>query len=207
MKYGILLDNGHGTRRHTAGKHSPDRSLYEGEWAREIVSRLHSELCKLGFDARIIVPEESDIALRTRVARANRIMKENPGRRWLYVSVHINAAGNGDKWYDASGVSVYVSNGASQESRELAQTFYGIAEKLGLKGNRSVPKERYWRANFTVITETKMPAILTENMFQDNREDCEWLKSEKGKDTIVSLHVAALCQHCCIPYVLKIAKR
>lgn len=205
--YGIIWDNGHGTRKHTAGKHSPDKSLYEGEWAREIVSRLHSAVSELGIPSIILVPEDSDIALRTRVNRANKIMKDNPDTQWLYVSVHINAAGRGDKWYKASGWCVYVSNGASEESKKLARTVYDIADEFGLKGNRSVPQERYWQANFTVLTETNMPAILTENLFQDNEKECEWLKSEEGKETIVSLHLAAICEYCGIPCAYVVEKK
>ena len=36
---------------------------------------------------------------------------------------------------------------------------------------------------------TKCPAVLTENLFQDNREDVAYLLSETGKKTIIGLHV------------------
>lgn len=200
---GLILDGGHGTRKYTKGKHSPDRSLYEGEWAREIVSRLSVDLKAIGFDVRILVPEDNDIRLSERVRRANKIMSENPDKKWYYISIHCNAAGSQGMWMDARGWCVYVSNGASAESRELAQTMYQVANEYGLRGNRSVPKERYWQANFTVITDTWMPAILTENMFQDNRQDCEFLKSEKGKQTILNLHTIGICRFFGIPHSVR----
>ena len=39
---------------------------------------------------------------------------------------------------------------------------------------------------------TPCPAVLTENMFQDNKSDVEFLKSEEGKEKIVSLHFNAI---------------
>ena len=40
-----------------------------------------------------------------------------------------------------------------------------------------------------------MPAVLTENLFQDNKEDVEWLLTERGKQTIVDLHVEVIKQY------------
>ena len=36
------------------------------------------------------------------------------------------------------------------------------------------------------------PAVLTENLFQDNREDVAILQSEEGRQRIVELHVEAI---------------
>lgn len=34
-----------------------------------------------------------------------------------------------------------------------------------------------------------MPAVLTENFFQDNKLDVEYLESEQGKKDIVDIHI------------------
>ena len=39
------------------------------------------------------------------------------------------------------------------------------------------------RANYAVLRETKMPAILTENLFIDNSSDVAKLKSEQFRET------------------------
>ncbi len=44
-------------------------------------------------------------------------------------------------------------------------------------------------AHFYILKHTKCPAVLTENLFQDNREDVAYLLSETGKKTIIGLHV------------------
>ena len=193
MKKVILLDNGHG--KNTAGKHSPDKRLYEWSWNREVAKMIHKELKSQGYDVRFVVEEDIDISLRERARRVNAVCAQYGASNVVLVSVHINAAGGDGKWHDARGFSVWIAKKASENSKKLAKLLYDGAEKHGLKGNRWVPKERYWTANFTMVASTNCPAVLTENMFQDNKEDCEWLLSDEGKKTIVDLHVEALKEY------------
>ena len=186
----VLIDNGHGVN--TPGKCSPDKKLYEWKWTREVAAMLEKKLKALGIDARRIVTEDNDIRLGERCRRVNTVCSKYGVANVLLVSIHINAAGKDGKWHDASGWSGWVSKKASTKSKRFAQLLYAEAEKRNLKGNRWVPAERYWQANYTIITDTWCPAVLTENMFQDNREDAAWLLTEKGKQTIVDLHVVAI---------------
>lgn len=197
---GLLLDGGHGLEQYTPGKRSPDGTLIEGRWNREMVARLLPDLRAIGFDARCLVPEDEDIKLADRVARANAIMAREPDKAWFYLSVHINAA-SGPGWEPrASGFCAYAGTNASEVSRNFARAMVAAAHRFGLKGNRSVPKEGYWTAGFYVIRCTKMPAILTESLFMTNPKECEFLKSEKGKETLSFVHVEALCDFFRVPY-------
>lgn len=182
----ILIDNGHGID--TKGKHSPDGNLREYAWAREIASRLVAELRKEGLDAERVVTEENDISLSERCRRVNAVCNKVGSKNVLLISIHINAAGSDGKWHNASGWCGYVAPNASTNSKRLAQLLYGEAERLNLKGNRSVPSCKYWVGNFAIIRDTKCPAVLTENLFQDNKDDVDFLMSEKGKEAIVRLH-------------------
>lgn len=182
----ILIDNGHGSN--TVGKRSPDGSLREYAWARDIASRLVAELKKKGLDAERIVTEETDIPLSERCRRVNAICKRLGSQNVLLVSIHINAAA-GSGWHNARGWSGWVYTNASEKSKKLAQLLYAEAEKRNLKGNRSVPSCKYWTANFYIVKNTLCPAVLTENLFQDNREDVKYLLSEEGKAAIINLHV------------------
>ena len=214
---GILLDPGHGFHtcmKPSDGKHAPDKSLYEGDWNREIVARLVPELRAIGFDARILVDEDQDIGISDRAERANRIQAAEPGIYWIYLSIHINASPrkncDEDGWDDkASGFCAYCSRKGSKASRALAKTFVQLARSkdFGLAGNRSLPAEGYWQADFTVITKSKMPAVLTESLFMTNRKELAFLKSEHGKEIIVNLHTAALCKSFGVPYALKTSTR
>lgn len=185
----IIIDNGHG--RDTAGKRSPDGRLLEYAYAREIAVRLERELKARGYDAQRIVPEENDISLKERCNRANRIYAA-AGKKAILVSIHCNAAGADGKWHDARGWSAYVSRNASKKSKELACRLIDAAETQGLKVRRYSQNEPYWTQNLAICRDTNCPAVLTENLFQDNREDVDYLLSEKGKQTIVELHVQGI---------------
>ncbi|MDE6566123.1 MAG: N-acetylmuramoyl-L-alanine amidase [Lachnospiraceae bacterium] len=193
MAIKILIDNGHGSN--TPGKYSPDKSLLEYSYTREIATRVVDKLRELGYDAERITPETTDISLKERVRRINQWCAKLGSKNCVSVSIHCNAAGADGKWHNASGWSVFVSPNASANSKKLAQLLYAQAEKNGLKGNRSVPKEKYWVQSLAMCRDTKCPAVLTENMFQDNEDDVKLLLSEDGKQRIVDVHVNGIIDY------------
>lgn len=188
----VMLDNGHGAN--TKGKCSPDKSLFEYRWAREMVDLIIEQLSKLGIKAIKLVPEDIDVSLRERVKRANQIYKDS-NKRAILISVHCNAAGADGKWHNASGWSVFIAQNASSNSKRLAQSLYKEAKKQGLQGNRSVPKEEYWVQSLAICRDTNCPAILTENMFQDNKGDVAILLSDEGKKKIADVHVQGILNY------------
>lgn len=188
----ILIDAGHGVN--TPGKRSPDGRLREYAWAREIAKRLESALKMQGLDAERIVHEETDISIRERVRRVNTVCKAIGASNVLLVSIHINAAGNYG-WNSARGWSVWVAPNASSKSKNLARCLYEEADRAGYKGNRSVPASKFWVGNFGIIRDTMCPAVLTENLFQDNKEDVEILLSEQGKQDMVDIHLKGIKEY------------
>lgn len=189
----ILLDPPHG--KNTLGKCSPDKTLLEYKWGREVVAMIETALNKKGIKTHIITPENHDVPLSTRCQRVNNYCKRYGTSKCLLVSVHINAAGGDGKWHDARGFSAWVAKNASAKSKECASMFQIKAESLGLKGNRCVPSCKYWEANFYILKNTACPAVLTENLFQDNKEDCEFLKTKKAKELIADLHVDTIVDY------------
>lgn len=187
----ICLDNGHA--KSTPGKQSPDGQLKEYAYTREIVSLLADKLKRNGYKVFIVTPEvDKDISLKERCNRINKVYKEN-NKKAIAISIHCNAAGNGSKWMNAKGWQVYVSPNASSNSKKLAKLLYQEAKKANLQGNRSVPKEEYWVSNLAMCRDTNCPAVLTENLFQDNKEDVEFLLS--NKQTIVDIHYNAIINY------------
>ena len=53
-------------------------------------------------------------------------------------------------------------------------------------------------ANFYVLKNTICPAVLTENFFMTNKEECKLLLSKEGRDRIASAHVKAIENIYCI---------
>lgn len=197
----VLLDNGHG--KNTPGKRSPKlengKQLFEWSYVREIVDGIAKKLQEEGINYYLVHPEydeigsqSNDLIIRTTRANAYHNKAKKEGKTTVFISVHVNASGISNGWNKASGWTVHIANQCSDKSLKLAQLLYAEAEKLGLKGNRSVPKEHAWRNDFWVVRKTNMPAVLTENLFMDNKEEVEYLLSEEGKKTIINLHVEGI---------------
>lgn len=90
------------------------------------------------------------------------------------------------------------------KSDELATMLYEEAEQnfAGQKIRRdNSDGDPDWEENFYILVKTKCPAVLTENFFQDNKEDVDYLYSDKGKQAIIKTHVDAI-----IRYVQKYGK-
>lgn len=188
----IILDNGHG--RETAGKCSPDGRLLEYAYTREIVRGIAEKLWNKGLDASILVPEQKDISLKERVSRANKLYQE-AGSRAILISVHVNAAGQGDEWLSAKGWEAWTSVGDTKAD-ELASCLYEAAEKAGLKMRKDeTDGDPDKEGNLYILKHTICPAVLTENLFQDNKEDVDFLLSKKGKETIIDLHVKGILKY------------
>lgn len=184
----VLIDNGHGSN--TPGKCSPDGRLREYAYTREIAERLVMELRKNGIDAERIVKEEIDVPLAERCRRVN----EYKASEAILVSIHCNAAGNGSDWMSARGWEAWTSVGKTKADK-LATCLYEDAEHClpGMKMRKDMADGDPDReSQFYILRHTNCPAVLTENLFQDNREDVEFLLSEEGKRAIVSLHVWGL---------------
>lgn len=191
----VLIDNGHG--KDTVGKRSPDGRLREYAYAREIAKRVQCALCQeLGAGhVFLVTSEENDISLKERCQRANNLCKAHGASNALLVSIHNNAAGADGKWHAAHGWSAHISLNASEKSKTLARCLAQAAEQNGLKVRKTTPQQPYIVQNLAMCRDTLCPAVLTENLFQDNEEDVAFLLSEEGKAIITKVHVDGIMSY------------
>ena len=188
----ILIDPGHGID--TPGKRSPDGLFREYLWNRQVADLILEGLVSAGIDASLVVTETNDVSLRNRVNRVNTICNRLGASNVLLVSIHANAAGNGSAWMNAKGWSCYTTPGKTG-SDEFAECFYDAF-------SRAFPERRMRRdltdgdsdyeENFYILAKTKCRAVLLENFFYDNREECEWLQLRTTKERIANAIVAGL---------------
>jgi len=193
----ILIDNGHGIE--TPGKRSPDGKFLECQYNRIIANRVVSELVDCGYDAELLVPEETDIPLRERVRRVNDKCDIFGVADILLVSIHVNAAGSDGKWHKATGWCAYTTPGVTK-SDLLAMDLYEAARKnLPSKVIRQFngPQEPDFEENFYILKHTKCPAVLTENFFMDNQDDVGFLQSNAGMAAITMLHIEGIREYLC----------
>ena len=191
----ILLDNGHGID--TPGKRSPDGHFREYAYNRYLAFLIRERLLALGLDAQLVVPEREDISLKERCRRVNVICRQLGNDQVILLSIHVNAAGNGQNWLDARGWSCFTTRGKTKADA-LATCLYEAAKNHlpGMKirtdfsdGDPDIEKDFY------IIRHSSCPAVLTENLFMDNREDVAFLESEEGARAIVNLHVDGILQY------------
>lgn len=194
----ILIDNGHG--ENTPGKCSPDRRLREYKWAREFASALDRALTARGIDSMRIVTEENDVSISERVRRVNAWCNKLGKQNVLLISIHNNAAGGDGKWHTAWGWQVYCSKNASSNSKRFARLLTAEADKRGLVNPKSKQPEGFWTwswrsGDIGILKNTVCPAVLTENLFQDNEKEVDYLLSEKGRQELIAVHVAAILEY------------
>lgn len=166
-KWLIAIDAGHG--KYTFGKQSPNG---EKEWNfnNKVVQGIISELDKLPIIQYVRVDDQlgvNDRSLDDRVKIANRNKAD------LYISVHHNA--NSGKWGYWSGVETFVMT-PREKSRKSTQ----LAEQIHPKvvAAMSIKDRGIKEANFYVLRETKMPAILIEGGFMDSLVDIKKLRDD-----------------------------
>ncbi len=193
-RYLWCIDNGHGQK--TKGKRSPKfdngDQLLEYKFNRDIVKRIIKSLDEIGVKSFNVVPEvDTDNFLQGRVDRANKKQSELPK---LFLSVHSNAApAKPGKWSDPkiSGIETWYFHNSSR-GRKVAAIFQKhLVKDLGWK-NRHI-KSRPTK-QFYVLRKTSMTAVLTENGFYNNKEECKLLLKDKTRQKIADAHVKAILE-------------
>jgi len=182
-----LLNPGHGMN--TKGKRSPvwedGSQLFEWEFTRDVCRRIERRLERLKIPSEIIVKEAIDIPLSVRVKRANEIYARDPDS--FLISIHGNAVdqGPGEGWEG------WTSPGQT-ESDKLMTFLYASARAMlyGYKIRTDYTDgDDDKEARFYMLTRTKCPAVLTENLFYTDPEECRFMMSDFGRELIAKLHV------------------
>ena len=195
----IILGTAH--LKSTPGKCSPDKKFYEYKYSREICRAVKAILENYGYKVIIDIDDDDlekvtqsqELSLRCRIV--NELHKQY--KNCIYVSIHVNAAGNGTKWMNATGWSAYTSVGTTNADK-LAECLYDAA-KNNLEGKKlrtdKSDGDLDIESNFYVLKHTNCPAVLTENFFQDNKEDIKFLTSDEGFHKIVRTHVEGILKY------------
>ncbi|KIL46529.1 cwlC [Jeotgalibacillus alimentarius] len=159
----VCIDAGHSYD--TPGKRSPD-GMNEYAFNRAAALAAKQMLQKEGITVLTPHRDDHDVPLSARTNLAN------DSKADLFVSIHANAFG-GSVWNGVKGIETYIHPLHSHDEKQLAHT---IHSKLIQAVNR--PDRGIKTADFHVLRETKMPAVLFECGFMTNREDKQLLASE-----------------------------
>lgn len=205
----IIVIFGTPHRLREPGKESSDGRLKECVYGRELIAEMKPKLEAYGV--RVLVDfepldlprsmqspdpvQERQRELAMRVNYVNEICRQQGQNRVIYVSVHVDASSSDGKWHQPNGWSVRVGTKAGAASKRLADCLFDAAKSHGLNMRQPSPKQKYWKQNLYVLNNTVCPAILTENLFQDNIDDVDFLLSDEGRHVIERLHIEGIIKY------------
>ncbi len=179
----IALDDRHGAN--TPGKRTPkfeDGSfMHENEFNSAVVNMLDELLRNNGFNTLLVAPTDKDTPLSERTEAAN---KNNAD---FYMSVHADAYTG--EWNDANGISIF-HYPESTEGKKAASIIYEYAlqgTKLRGRGIKT--------AEFYVLRNTTMPAVLIECGFMDNKREAKLLMSYAYRNECAIEICKGICEY------------
>lgn len=174
----LMLDPGHGGKDPGAVAHG----LQEKHLTLDIAKRIKRILESEYEGVSVYMTRETDKYLShdDRVSLAN-VLHYKQGLD-LFLSVHINAGGG-------TGFESFRYTSASARSKALHVVIHPeIVATLG----QDVADRGAKAKNLHVLRETRMPALLTENLFIDNSQDAARLKDPAFREKLARGHVVGL---------------
>lgn len=176
----LALDAGHGLN--TAGKRTPDGIR---EWS--LNDKVRDKAVELLRDYDVAFIHTDNDEGQTDEALSRRVAAYLEAGVASMVSIHHNAYTG--SWNSATGVEVYVDRSCTEEDLRLANLIYErLVAYTGLKG-RGVK-----RANFQIINQNKLPAVLCEGGFMDGTEDYKYITSDAGQSAYARAIAEALIE-------------
>lgn len=128
-----------------------------------------------------------DVTGQEEVTLYERVKKANAAKADLYLSIHHNAGINGGS---GGGIVVYVCQGAGEDTTRVQKAVYDYTvSTTGLRGNRANP---LGVADYYVLVNTTMPAVLGEFGFMDSTTDTPIILTEDYADKLSAGIAASL---------------
>jgi N-acetylmuramoyl-L-alanine amidase len=165
----IVIDAGHGGK--DSGSISQRDSYEEKVLTLETAQMIRTCLNQLGYKTVMTRNQDIFVPLSTRAEIANSLDAD------LFVSIHYNYSPNGE----AKGVEVYYfKEDNNPPSSRIAQSKYlGSLVLKKVISQTGADSRGLKEANFAVIRETRMPAILVEAGFLSNPSERERVRDPK----------------------------
>ena len=192
MKKLVAISDGH--EMTTSGKRTPPITelngyqIRENEFNKAVALILEQELLRCGFNVLNVSSTDND-SLEERVQRANNSKAD------IFVAIHYNAFDGSFDDYDPEGIEVHVY-GLGGEAEKLAKCIIEELVQGTEQKNRGVKVN-----NFYVLRETKMPAVLSENGFMDNKREALLMLNSVFQNEVAKEHARGICKYFGVEYV------
>lgn len=174
----IYLDGGHGGKDGGAAANG----IKEKDITLDLAKRIRDGL-KEYQDTEILMSRDTDIYL----SLDERTRKANAANADVFVSLHINSATNSA----ARGFESYIYPNSGSATSALQNVMHAEIVKA-ISGYSGFDDRGKKQANFAVLRQSKMKAILTENLFISNPADAALLKQDSFVQKIAQGHINGL---------------
>jgi N-acetylmuramoyl-L-alanine amidase len=180
----VVIDPGHGG--HDPG--ATGNGLRECDVTLTIARRVRSALLR-DFDVQVKLTRNSDVF----VGLDERAQFANERGAAYFVAVHVNSGGG-------SGYEDYVHDNAGSLTRDRRDALHRqVATFMEAHGMHDRGRKT---ANFAVLRETEMPAVLTENLFIDRAGDARLLKDAAFLRGLAEAHARGIAAALSLPRAL-----
>ncbi|QGH74214.1 endolysin [Bacillus phage vB_Bpu_PumA1] len=172
----VVIDAGHGgidSGASAGGVREKDITL-------KIVKLIEGEL--VNYDVKAIYTRSSD----TYPSLSERVEIANRNKTDLFVSVHVNSATN--KTANGYETLVYLGLGRSRQGAIFHKHLSTVNKAYGKK-DRGIKEQ-----DVQVLRATKMPAVLTENLFVSNEYERKLLLDDKYLQLVAKAHIDAIVE-------------
>lgn len=169
----IVIDPGHGGRDGGA----VGNGLKEKDITLSLAKRIRDILFSEYEDVEVLLTRETDIFIEL----SERARMANEWGADYFLSIHVNAGGG-------TGFESFIHDSQTPPSVALQNIIHAEI----MKAIPEVTNRGRKVANFAVLRQTQMPAILTENLFIDNIQDAQKLKDPVFLERLARGHVKGL---------------
>ena len=172
----IIVDAGHGGK--DAGTSSKREAYEEKQLTLQTSLLIADYLKKLGYKTILTRNQDTFVPLETRSEIANSVKAD------LFVSVHYNYSSS----KEAEGIEVFYY----KEDKTPPSSRIALSKELGQEVLKKIVKSTHAesrgvkQANFAVIRQTKMPAILIEAGFLSNAHEREKIKDATYRQSLAN---------------------
>lgn len=186
----IAIDNGHGLN--TAGKRTPTmpngKVVHEWEFNHATAKKLDASLKRCGFRTLMVSDTSADTALQTRATRANAAGAD------AFCSIHYNA--NTGRWGTWGGIETLYSQGSSNGKKLADLVQKELISATGLRNRGAKARNNLW-----VLNQTRMPAILPECGFMDNKQEAALMLDNNYQNKVAEAITKGICAYFGVKYV------
>lgn len=173
---------------------NPNPSLDEQSYLTDIVDRIHAALTESTKDTPSITISKLTSSVEKAIPQLDDLTQDTPPSSNLIIGVGLNASRQDGRGHTPHGWSI-INSPDNPESDSLAANLTAAAiAALGQRASSGTTQSSSQRFinQMPILSDNARPAVLTLNLYQDNRRDAAYLLSSAGHQAIIDIHVKGI---------------